>query len=165
MRKHFGVGWGYWSTMTQNGTRMHKLRPLKPKFSGEGLPESQYLLSQYLLLGVILQIFMPPTWVPCCMFFRTKPFLIPEYLLHYVNNDFGRVYIHKNCGVHSPVKSPNVTYFRQSDLKNTKKKRPKIGQKWPKILWPKMGFPTGRPEHDLFHLLDYWSCNHWFIIK
>ncbi len=32
MRKHFGVGWGYWSTMTQNGTRMHKLRPLKPKF-------------------------------------------------------------------------------------------------------------------------------------
>ena len=38
----------------------------------------------------------------------TNKYSLTQYLLH------------KNCGVQSPMKPPNVTYFRQSDLKYAK---------------------------------------------
>ncbi len=139
MRKHLGVGWGYWSTMTQNGTRMHKLRPLKPKSLRGRTPRPPF--NNIYSLGVILQTFMPHV-SSMLHVFQDETHFDPEYLLHYANNYFGRVYIHKNCGVHSPMKSPNVTYFRQSDLKNTKNDL-KLGKSDLKYHDLKLDFPLG----------------------
>ncbi len=145
MRKHFeGAGWSCLSTMTQNGTRMHKLRPLKLKFLWGRTPRPPCKKMYY--LGVILQTYMLPRKFHVACFFRTKPILIPEYL-HYVNNYFCRVYSSY------PNEDPQCHLFPPKWPKMYTK-WPKIGQKWPKILWPKMGFPAGRPVYISKMTLD-----------
>ena len=140
MRKHLDVGSGYWSTMTQNGTRMHKLRPLKPKFFlGGGSPRPPF--NNIYCLGVILQTFMPACEYHVACFSGHNPFWSPNIFYIMLITTLAESTFIKKCGVHSPMKSPNVTYFRPKKYI----KWPKIGQKWPKISWPKMGFPTGRP--------------------
>ncbi len=58
----------------------------------------------------------------------------------------------------TPQQSPtNSTYFHQSDLQYAKK-LPKIFQKkWPKIIWPKIGLPTGRLACVVYQRYILWS--------
>ncbi len=68
--------------------------------------------------------------------FLASNYSVTQYL-HHVNKYFGRVLFHKNSGVHSPMKPPNVTYLRQSDLKY-KKNDLKLGKndlKYCDLIW------------------------------
>ncbi len=90
--------------LAQNGTRMHKLRPRKPKFFWGRTPRPP--CSKMYCLGVILQTSMPPFWSPNI------------YILSITTlADIKFTKIVEFTPQWSP---PNVTYFRQSDLKYTK---------------------------------------------
>ena len=136
----WGVGWGYRSTMTQNGTRMHKLGPLKPKFLWGRTPRPP--CKKMYCLGVYKH---PCPHASSMLYaFQDETHFDPRYIYIVSITTLAESKFIKNCGVRSPVKSPQCHLFPPKWPK-IYKKWPKIGQKWPKILWPKIGFPAGRP--------------------
>ena len=144
MRKHLGVGWGYWSTMTQNGTRMHKLRPLKPKFLWGRTPRPP--CKKMYCLGVYKH---PCPHASSMLYaFQDETHFDPRYIYIVSITTLAESKFIKNCGVRSPVKSPQCHLFPPKWPK-IYKKWPKICQKWPKILRPKIGFPAGRPAYRI----------------
>ena len=83
----------------------------------------------------------PPLRGNIKFFFPAPVNILGDNICH-VNNYFGGVKLHKNCRVHSPMKPPNVTWSRQSDLKYAKNDL-KLGKNDRKYYDLKWDFPLG----------------------